>query len=47
MMGSLEQAALRIAAAVEVLADAAMIAARAYEHTVKEDFGYEPEVEDD
>lgn len=37
----------RIAAAAERLADAAMIAARAYEWTVKEDFGYEPELEED
>jgi hypothetical protein len=47
MMGYMERAVVQIASALERLADAAMIAARAYEHSVKEDFGYDPGLEDD
>lgn len=54
MMGHIETAAANVANAVtrlahafERLSDAAMIAARAYEHTVKEDFDYDPVVEDE
>lgn len=39
--------ATRLVVAVERIADAAMIAARAYEFAVMEDMGYKPFVEED